>query len=256
MAYSRTLALCLRVVDYSETSQIAAFFTREQGRLSAIAKGAKRKGSRFAGALEPLTLLEVVLFQGRDAAALRTLHEVDVRDTYRGARQSLRRLHAAAYVIEVLREAAPEGDPLPEVFDLAAATLAHLAAAPLGGPGSAPDRDPNIVLGFVSGLLELLGLFPRLDACVECQGPLAARAAFSAAKGGALCAACHGKAGRGAAREVSAGALQAITVLARSPERAAHLKIPPGQQAELRGLLDAYLAAALDKELRLAKYLV
>ena len=251
MPYWTSMAISLRVVDYGETSQIAAFLTRDKGRVSAIAKGAKRKGSRFSGALEPVTLCEVVCFKGRDTASLHTLAELDVRDTYRGARQEMRRLHAAAYVIEVLREVAPEEQPLPDVFDLAAATLRRISTI--------PDWDGAVVLGFEARLLELMGLFPLLDACVECGEPAGrgagapARAAFSARLGGVLCEPCQSKDRH--AKATSPGALQTLAILGRDPAKAAHLKVPPGQQAELRALLNAYLAAALDRDLRLAKYL-
>ncbi|HVY60568.1 MAG TPA: DNA repair protein RecO [Planctomycetota bacterium] len=246
MPYWTSLAICLRVVDYSETSQIAAFFTRDRGRLSAIAKGAKRKGSKLAGAIEPITLCEIVCFRGRDTASLHTLAELDVRETYRGVRQDLRRLHQAAYVIEVLREAAPEEQPLPDVFDLAAATLERIAKA--------PEVDGATVLRFEARLLDLLGLFPRLDACVECGDPAAGRAAFSARLGGVICDPCRARKDR-SARDVSRGALEVLARLGGEPARAAQLRVPPGQQAELRSLLGGYLAAALDRELKLAKYL-
>jgi DNA repair protein RecO (recombination protein O) len=261
MAYFRSLALCLRVVDYGETSQIAAFFSRERGRMSAIAKGAKRRGSRFSGVLEPLALCELVCFRGREGgSSLATLAELDVLDTFRGAREGLARLKAAAYVIEVLREVAPEEQPLPEVFDLALDALRQIAGRSRGptAPDARSSSEPDIrlaVVAFEARLLELLGLFPRLDACVECGGSLAAsRPAFSARLGGGLCPGCRATRDRGA-REVSLGTLEVLSLLGRHPERAAHLKIPAGQLLELRGILDASFAATLDRELRLAKYL-
>ncbi len=95
MAHLKSLALCLRVVDYGETSQIATFFTRERGKVGAIAKGAKRRTSRFVGVLEPLLLGEVVCVKGRSAesgSSLWTLTELDVRDTYRSLRRDLKSL--------------------------------------------------------------------------------------------------------------------------------------------------------------------
>ncbi|MHC4155757.1 MAG: DNA repair protein RecO, partial [Planctomycetota bacterium] len=45
-------AICIRAVDYSETSQIVTFFTRANGKVGAIAKGSKRPKSAFDGAIE------------------------------------------------------------------------------------------------------------------------------------------------------------------------------------------------------------
>jgi DNA repair protein RecO (recombination protein O) len=251
MPYWTSLSIVLRAVDYGETSQIVGLFSRERGRISAIAKGSKRKGSKLAGAIEPITLCETVCFKGRDTASMHTLAELDVRETFRGARQDLRRLHAAAYVIEVLREAAPEEQALPEVFDVAAAALRRIADGPEGDARQA-------VIAFEARLLELLGLFPRIDACVDCGAPSArggaARVAFSARLGGVLCEACRARKDR-TARDVSWGALEVLAKLGREPAKVAHLRLLPPQQAELRGLLDGYLAGALDRELKLAKLL-
>ena len=246
MAYWKSLALCLRVIDYGETSQIATFASRERGKMAAIAKGAKRKGSRFVGALEPLTLVEIVCVKRRDSASLHTLTELDVRDTYRGARQELPRLYAATYVVEFLREVLPEEDPQPALFDLATATLARIAA-----PG---PFDPLAVIAFEARALEALGLFPDLGACAECQAPDdRPTRRFSAARGGILCPTCAAR--DRATRDVSSGAIHALEVLAREPEKAARLRVAPAQQQELRGLLNAYVAATLEKNLRLAKFL-
>lgn len=245
MAFWKSLALTLRVVDYSETSQIATFFSRERGKMAAIAKGAKRKGSRFSGAIEPLTLVEIVCVKRRDSASLHTLTELDVRDTFRGARQDLPRLYAATYAIEMLREVAPEDAPEPALFDLASAALARFAG---------PEFGPIDVLGFEARALSLSGLFPSLEGCVECgavcDGP---SRLFSAARGGVLCAACA-PADR-AAREASGGALHALTVLAREPEKAQRLRATAAQQQELRALMNAYVAATLERPLRTAKFL-
>ena len=73
MAYWKSLALTLRVVDYGETSQIASFLSRERGRISAIAKGAKRKGSRFTEEEKNrvldihLEIMRLVIHKYRDA---------------------------------------------------------------------------------------------------------------------------------------------------------------------------------------------
>jgi DNA repair protein RecO (recombination protein O) len=247
MAYWKSLALCLRVIDYGETSQIAVFFTRERGRVSVIAKGAKRKGSRFAGEIEPLALVELVCVKRRDGAGLHTLAELDVRDTYRGARQELERLYAATYVIELLREATPEDEPQPALFDLALAALDRIARTPV--------HDPLAVMTFEARALGALGLFPTLEVCADCGVPTdgARGQRFSPARGGVLCGACGAK--DRAAREVSAGALQALQLLAHEPEKAARLKLATPQRQELRAILNAYVSAALEKPLRLAKYL-
>lgn len=249
MAYWKSDALLLRVIDYGETSKIATFFSRERGKMAAIAKGAKRRGSALNGVIEPLTRVEIVCVKRRDSAALHTLAELDVRETYRGARQDLRRLYAATYVVEFLRELLPEEDPHPDLYDHAAASLSRIAAAPPEGTGL-------LVIAFEARALELLGLFPSLGACVDCGGAADDRDGarrFAPARGGIVCAACAAR--DRTARETSAGALHALELFGRDPEKAARVRLAAGQREELRGLLDACIAAHLNRPLRLARYL-
>ena len=78
MIFRRTAAVVLRPRDYSETSKIVTFYTRDHGKVRAIAKGAKRKKSDFLGILDPLSLLEIVYIQGKGGLHILTeAHLID-----------------------------------------------------------------------------------------------------------------------------------------------------------------------------------
>src|SRR5258708_16792118 len=104
MAIQKTDALVLRAIDYSETSQIGWFFTREHGRVNAIAKGARGPRSPFEGALEPLVRGEILFYRKRrqatDEDGLDLLKEFDPRDHYPGIRGDLGRFYRGSYVVE------------------------------------------------------------------------------------------------------------------------------------------------------------
>jgi DNA repair protein RecO (recombination protein O) len=245
MPYWSSPALTLRTVEYSETSLIVTLLTRARGRTGALAKGARRRESRFQGEIEVATLADVVVFEGKDPLKLKTLSEIAITDTLRGARRTLERVYAATYVVELLREATPEGEPVPDVFDLAVATLRAIA-----GPGTC---DGGVVIAFEARLLELLGLFPSVEACAECGEALPpGPAAWSGRLGGALCPRCRQRDPR--TLEASAGAREVLDLLGRRPERAAHVRLPKAQRAELRALLDATISHTLEREMRLARH--
>ncbi|MEZ0230471.1 MAG: DNA repair protein RecO, partial [Planctomycetota bacterium] len=90
MAIQKTDALVLRAIDYSETSQVAWFFTREHGRVHVIAKGARRPRSPFEGALEPLVRGEILFYRKKrnatDEESLDLLKEFDPVDRFPGVR--------------------------------------------------------------------------------------------------------------------------------------------------------------------------
>jgi DNA repair protein RecO (recombination protein O) len=246
VGYWRTPALCLRVLDWRETSYIVTWFTRERGKVAAVAKGAKRRGSKLRGEIEPLTRADLVLYQRKGSTGLHTLSELEVLDTYRGARRDRRRLHAALYVMEMLRELLAEEDPHPRLYDTACRALDRIANNRV--------YSPLTVIIFELLALAELGFAPRLDACVDCGAAAAPDAAldYAADMGGVVCRGC----GRGARARVdlAAGVRAALLALGQAPERASGLQLAPAEVAGMRRVLDATIAATLRRPLRLARH--
>ena len=78
----RAQAICLRATDYSETSQVVAFLTREAGVVRMIAKGTKRAKSKSGGAIDLMSEGEVVYTPSR-SGGLGTLVEFVETETHR-----------------------------------------------------------------------------------------------------------------------------------------------------------------------------
>jgi DNA repair protein RecO (recombination protein O) len=255
MAILRSDAISLRAIDWSETSQIAWFFTRDHGRVHVVAKGSKRPRGQFQGALEPLVRGEVVFYRkarsGEDA--LDTLKEFDARDAYPGLRRDLGRLYRGTYVIEVLRELSVADEPLPELFDAAVETLDALAR------GEASDLDARLFV-FELRALRAAGLEPSLDRCAECGSPASdageKTVAFGPLSGGVLCAE-HRSADTRALR-VSLGALRTLAALAPRDGRGSRGKLAISREVarEARAVLDAFFAHRIGRELRLARHVL
>ena len=85
---TKDLAICIRAVDYSETSQIVTFFTRDTGKISAIAKGSKRPKSTFDGPIEILSHGRIV-FADSNTEKLATLTEFQQQPTILRLRQKV-----------------------------------------------------------------------------------------------------------------------------------------------------------------------
>ena len=182
----KSLAIPIRCIDFSDSSQVVALFTREEGLLEGIAKGAHREKSPFQGPFDLAVLYEVVFIERR-SAGLALLTEAEVLDGYRGLRARWGRHVAASHCLEFLRAVVMAGDRTVPLFDLARATLEHLSRAE-------PERMGAIVACFDTRALKVLGLVPSMEVCVECgrEWPPSARAVFfSPARGGILCASCR-----------------------------------------------------------------
>ena len=191
MSTEKSTAIVLRVVDFSETSAVVTLLTRDFGKITALAKGARRKKSPFEAALDVLAICRIVfLHKNTDAMDLLTEAKLDRRFRNRSGR--LERLYAAYYVVELLGAMTDTADPHPELYDLAEQTLAALDQ-----PGS--DESQRI-LKFELGAMKLLGQLPLLTHCVDCGREKPAipadalrprRVNFGLNEGGILCTACR-----------------------------------------------------------------
>jgi DNA repair protein RecO (recombination protein O) len=240
-------AVVLRAVDYGESDRIVTLLTRERGKISAFARGARASRRRFGGALEPFT---AVAAEARERAGsdLLGLDSVSVLRAHGGIRDDLARIACAGYAAELVRELVRDAEPHEDLFDLLVAYLGALDAAP---------ARPAALRAFELGALRAAGLSPRLDACAACGAPLAqgVRARFDPAQGGALCTACAGGAGPGAVT-LSADALAALARLAAGGLAAAEsATLAPAAGREARDALTRFIEHHLGRRLPARRFL-
>jgi DNA repair protein RecO (recombination protein O) len=230
--------IVLRRVNLGEADRIVTLLTREYGRLSAVAKGARKPKSRFAGRLELFTHLRALLAQGR---TLDVVSQVEVIDPFAAVRTDLTRMSAASFVAEITDRALPERDPQPAVFNALRQALRVIAS------GDAEwGRD-----WYAAQLLALSGYGPVTDRCVICGRPVRAGGAFSLALGGSLCPADRNRDPEAASS--SAVALAAIGFLREMPVAAlGRVTLTPQQRAEVGDLLRRYLEYRLEVRLKSA----
>ncbi len=151
----RDQAICVRVWDWSETSQTVALFARGLGMLRAVAKGSRRSDSRFSGGLEVTTrgeMLAIVKPAERSPEAMAMLTAWNLEEVFPPVRTSLSSFRAAMYMMDVLYHALRDADPHPELFDAALDSLRSL------GTG-----DAVAVLGFQWAVLDTTGHRPDLE---------------------------------------------------------------------------------------------
>jgi DNA repair protein RecO (recombination protein O) len=177
----KTEAIVLRSIRYGEADRILHLYTPGHGRLSAIAKGARRARSRFGARLEPFLHVRAVLHQGR--SELLTVTAVDTVATNAGLRDHAATLDAAARACDAVTRLFETSDPHPEVFRLLANELALLHA-------DAGQARPGNGLAFRLKLLLAAGIVPQLAACAVC-GETEHLRGFSGAAGGVVCSACE-----------------------------------------------------------------
>ena len=108
----RDVGVVLGSVDYGEADRVVTLFTQEHGKLTAFAGGARKSRRRFAGALEPLTVLSVDLVERRGSTF--RLDAAEIRESHPRIREDLHCISRALYALELVRELTREHEPQPQ----------------------------------------------------------------------------------------------------------------------------------------------
>jgi DNA repair protein RecO (recombination protein O) len=177
----KTEAIVLRSLRFSEADRILHLYTRDRGRIGAIAKGIRKTKSRFGARLEPLSHAELVLHEG--SGELQTVTGVALIASHHETRENAYRLGAGLIGAEAMLRLFGEPEANPRAFEALARFLDLLDQTPPGD--QRPELDP-LALSFQLKLLWLSGYLPHVTTCVEC-GAHDDLVGFSARVGGAVC---------------------------------------------------------------------
>ena len=150
----RATGLILRVRPLTETSVIVLWLTEELGRISTIAKGARRPKSPFRGQLD-LFYLADFSFQRSRSSDLHALREVKLKQTHEKLRHDINLLKQASLAAACIEKMTEVETPLRNVFHLMLEFLSFLQTSP---------AQSKTVFIFQMKLLHELGLQPDLAA--------------------------------------------------------------------------------------------
>ena len=239
----RVEAVVLRRLSTGETDRVVTLFSRDRGKLSAIAKGARGPRSKLAGVTEPFTYFHGLLALGQN---LDVLTQAEVQDSFTAIRKDLVRIGYASYFLEVVDAGVAERQPLPELWDLLVAALTTLEKS------TTPDVLARV---FELHALRVLGYEPRLHECVLDEAPVdLPGAAFHPLRGGMLCPRCaRTTPGTVALAQETAAALRELTQAPFLNAARADLSAPARQQ--LARCMVPYVRHHLEAPLRSLQFL-
>jgi DNA repair protein RecO (recombination protein O) len=179
MSLFRDRGVVLRTYRLGEADRIVVFLTERHGKVRAVAKGVRKTTSKFGARLEPLTHVDLLLWQGR--SDLDIVNQVEVLDAFRVVREDLDRVPRGLALLEVTDQMAQERHPDPRLYTMLVGALRTLADE---------RADPTLLApSFFLKALVLEGAGPVLDACAVCGEPdgTVQLVAFDLVVGGTLC---------------------------------------------------------------------
>ena len=239
----RCEAVILSYTPLGEADLLVTMHTRDQGKVRAVAKGARRSTSKLVGHLEPLTVVRMSMVHGRD---LDIIAQAEVVEGFATLKENLTAVTKGLYLAELVDGFGAEASANPALFQLMIESLMAVEADPESGMS---------VRFFEFHLLQVSGLMPELYHCVECRQELEPDAhRFSPNVGGTLCLDCNPDDAQ--LRPLSLRALKVLRLFERSTiAQACKLTVDSNLAGELKSLLSSTVVYWLGKEIRSNSFL-
>jgi DNA repair protein RecO (recombination protein O) len=185
MSVFSTPAILLRRMDYGDFDVILSFFTLKKGKLTLIAKSAKKSTKRFAGILELFSILDVVAGAGR-GKGMPVLQEAALKQPFSAIRADFRKTAYASYWAELIYNWLEDNYKQNALYYLLQYALSEL------NDGQTPEEALHIL--FQMRFLNLCGYRPQLTVCSRCHKDLESiqpdRIKLDLQMGGILCVNC------------------------------------------------------------------
>lgn len=227
----RVEGIVIRAADYGEGNKIVTLATRQMGKLSVMARGAKKAQSRHAAATQPFTYGDYSIYK---SGQMGTLNSAELIASHRHVREQLHAAAYAAYIAEMTDRLYADGEGGGMAFEQLLAAFAALEEG----------KDAVIITHIMEmKMLAAAGYLPETESCVSCgrqEGPMAA----SAGQGGLLCADCRRK--DPAAVPLGPAALKLLRLFGRMDlRRLGDVKVGEETKAQLartmRSFMDTYV---------------
>lgn len=249
MANQSTSAILLRRIEFGDYDLIVTLFTQDQGKTSAIAKSAKKSVKRFPGVLEPFSLLNVVLTQGK-GKGMPVLNEASLEEPYFKIREDILKTAYASYWSELIYLWMAEGEPQGHLYRLMTHVLRELHRDEI--------RPEMLSILFQMRFLSLAGFRPNFDHCHACKTGLdqiqCASVVADFTKGGIVCPTCGGVAGD--RQRLSKGTLkQLMWTDSDDLERATRVRFTATAMAEGLAFLENFVPFHIGKSPKSLKVL-
>ena len=203
--FETTKALVLREVKYKEADRILTLFTADNGKITAKARGALRKGSRTAAATQQLTWSDMTLFFNKGKW---TVNEASVIEAFDGLKEDIAAFALGSYFAECVEALSVEDQKDPELLSLVLNSLYALSRS---------LHDPRkIKAAFELRLMSLSGYLPAIERCAACGEEDPADPVFDLLDGRLLCRKCSL---RGSAVSLDGKSLAAMRFILSAPPK-------------------------------------
>jgi DNA repair protein RecO (recombination protein O) len=243
MSYIKTKGIVLREVDTGEADKIITVFSRNKGKISCSAKGARRSKSRLAAGTQLFCYGEFVLFKGKE---IYSINSCDVIESFYNIRNDLQTLTYSAHMTDIIIDVIQEEQPATKVLQLFLNSLFMLAKT---------DKPPEQVIRiFELRILSILGYAPSVRGCINCDNEDMGHMYFSFQRCGYICGKCIDI--DKSAKKISTGAARAINhIVYTNIKSLFNFEVSQEVLKEIENISRRYLRERLDKDYKKLDFL-
>ena len=238
MAFLKTRGIVIKEVSTGEADKIITIFSRNRGRISALAKGGKRSKSKLSAGSQFMCYGEYVLYSGKD---MYMVNSCEVLEPFYEIRNDMVKLTYAAHFMDIVQEIIQENQPSPKLLQLLLNSLYMLSKT-----GKPPELISRV---FEFRALSTAGYAPHVRNCMLCGLEAEKSYAFSFSKCGFICERESCSAEDRFAVELSPGAAKALQyIIYARMEELFSFGLSPEVLEELNRISKRYLRERLERD--------
>ena len=233
--YMTTPGLVLRVCPYNESDAMLTILTFKQGKISAKARGLRRKNSQLSAPCQLLSYSEFTLFEYKDSY---TVNEATSLELFMPLRRDLQKLSLGTYFAQAAEVVSQEDCPNPDLLSLVLNCLHGLASMNI--------RESKVKAVFELRAASIAGFMPDLSGCVQCGSRTTDYIDISA--GHLECSRCRDTSSKGIRMPIERGILDAMRYICScNPKKLFSFDLPDITMLKLCDITEAYFVTQMER---------
>ena len=241
----KTEGIVLKSTEFEEADKIVTIYTKNYGKISAIAKGVRKTKSKFGSSLEILTHSVFLFYKGRN---IDIVSQTEILESFFSTSKEVMKFAFAANCVEVVNKLTEEREINIGLFNLLKEVLHYLRES----------NDPKLLtLSFKWQTMSILGYRPSLDHCCRCNKRVEEQKDmhFNIKEGGLVCNNCIAKDREGCIK-VSLYFNKLVRKILITPlSTISNATIPDERMKELEKITDLYIAYHSEKSFKTDRFL-
>lgn len=241
----KTEGIVLKSMEYQEADKIVTIYTKDYGKITAIAKGVRKTKSKFGSSLEILTYSIFLFYKGRN---LDIVSQTEILESFFSTCKEVIKFAFAANCVEIVNKLTEEREINIGLFNLLKEVLHYLRRT----------NDPKLLaLSFKWQTMSILGYRPSLNHCCKCNKSIEDQKEmyFNVREGGLVCNNCIAEDKEECIKVYLYFVKLVRKILITPLSTISNATIPDIKMKELEKITDLYIAYHSEKSFKTDKFL-